>query len=234
MHSVQSNLAREVCRLHHWSDRVWSRRYRSICVSEEEEAQIERMRYLFEQGCKENLVLSPRDWPGASCVNTLVSGYRFQQGDWYDRTGLYRARYRGQDLDLDDFTEHVDLPLVSLPCWQRLSREEYAKECLDLVEMIEVDTRTRHENNGTTILGAPAILSTDPHKRPNKLKNTSAPLVHAHDRAERAAMVERYRQFTVLYWSASADFRAGQLDVEFPEGSFRPAAPYVGRARAPD
>ena len=34
MGSVQSNLAREVCRLHDWSDKVWSRRYRSICVSQ--------------------------------------------------------------------------------------------------------------------------------------------------------------------------------------------------------
>ena len=104
MCSLQSNLAREVCRLHDWSDKVWSRRYRSICIAEDKDTQIERLRYIFEQGCKENLVLSPRDWPGATCVNTLIAGHREVQGDWYDRTGLYRARYRGEDAELHDFT----------------------------------------------------------------------------------------------------------------------------------
>ena len=91
-------------------------------------------------------MLSPRDWPGATCVNTLISGHRDVQGDWYDRTGLYRARYRGQDVSLHDFTERLDLPLVSLPCWGHLSLEEYAKECLELVETIEKETLERHEN----------------------------------------------------------------------------------------
>ena len=233
MHSVQSNLAREVCKLHDWSDRVWSRRYRSICVAEDEDTQKDRLRYIFEQGCKENLILSPRDWPGATCVNTLINGHREQQGDWYDRTGLYRARYRGQDVSLHDFTEHLDLPLVSLPCWAHLSREEYAKECFDLVETIEEETLERHEHENTTVLGVPAILSTDPQKRPNKLKKSPAPLVHAKDSSERAAMIDRYRDFEFRFWAASKEFRSGKLDVAFPEGSFRPAAPYVGRARAP-
>ena len=34
-----SNLAREVCRLVDWSDKVWSRRYRAIVVSGEPEKQ---------------------------------------------------------------------------------------------------------------------------------------------------------------------------------------------------
>ena len=234
MGSVQSNLAREVCKLHDWGDKVWSRRYRSICVSEEEDAQIERLRYLFEQGCKENLISSPRDWPGASSVNTLISGYRWAQGDWYDRTGLYRARQRGQDVSLRDYTEHLNVQLVSLPCWSHLSRVEYAAECLDLVETIEQDTKERQEQERSSILGVTVILNTHPHTRPEKMKTSPAPLVHAKDPEVRREMVDRHRQFSVLFWAASKAQREGETDVVFPEGSFPPPLPYVARARAPD
>ena len=163
-----------------------------------------------------------------------LGGYRSVQGDWYDRTGLYRARYSGNDVDLHDYTEHLDLPLVSLPCWSHLSREDYAKKCLDVVETIEKDTRERHQNNGTTVLGVPAVLSTDPQRRPNKLKKTPAPLVHAKDPEVRQAMTDRYVAFAARYQFASEAFRDGELDANFPAGSFPPAAPYVERARAPD
>jgi len=35
---LNSNLAREVCRLADWGDKVWARRYRAIEVSDEPEA----------------------------------------------------------------------------------------------------------------------------------------------------------------------------------------------------
>ena len=73
------------------------------------------------------------------------------------------------------------MPLVSLPCWGHLSREEYAKECHELVETIEKETRERHQSEGTGVLGTPAILSTHPQKRPHKLKKSPAPLAHAKD-----------------------------------------------------
>jgi hypothetical protein len=33
-----------------------------------------RLRYLLEQGCKEGLVRSPRQWPGATGIEALLSG----------------------------------------------------------------------------------------------------------------------------------------------------------------
>jgi hypothetical protein len=43
---VNSNIAREISRLHGWTDKIWSRRYQAIVVSDEEGAQIARLRYL--------------------------------------------------------------------------------------------------------------------------------------------------------------------------------------------
>jgi hypothetical protein len=63
MRYLNSNLAREVGRLVDWPDGIWSSRYRAIVVSQEEAAQIERLRYVLSNGCKEGLVGRPQDWP---------------------------------------------------------------------------------------------------------------------------------------------------------------------------
>jgi hypothetical protein len=67
------NLAREVARLTGWKDKVWSRRYESILVTEEDTAQVDRLRYLLENSCKEGLVDSPIHWPGVHCAKALIT-----------------------------------------------------------------------------------------------------------------------------------------------------------------
>src|SRR5262245_54852756 len=46
MQFVNGNLARELGRLYGWREKFWARRYRAIVVSHEEEAQVERLRYI--------------------------------------------------------------------------------------------------------------------------------------------------------------------------------------------
>jgi hypothetical protein len=54
-----SKLAREVGRLTGWKEKIFGRRYQSIVVSDEEEAQIARLRYGLAHGAKEDLVDRP-------------------------------------------------------------------------------------------------------------------------------------------------------------------------------
>ena len=65
MNYLNGNLVKEAGRLHRWREKFWGRRYRAIPVSFEPEAQIARLKYLLEQGTKDNLVARPQDWPGA-------------------------------------------------------------------------------------------------------------------------------------------------------------------------
>ena len=97
MNYLNSNLAREAGRLYRWREKFWGRRYQAIVVSEEEAAQVNRLRYLLSQGCKEGLVARPRDWPGAQCVEALVEGVSLE-GLWFDRTREYAARVRGESF----------------------------------------------------------------------------------------------------------------------------------------
>jgi hypothetical protein len=79
------NLAKEAGRLYKWRERFWSRRYRAVVVSDEPEAQIGRLRYLLANGCKEGLVRSPKEWPGASGTEALMTG-KPVRGWWFDRS----------------------------------------------------------------------------------------------------------------------------------------------------
>jgi hypothetical protein len=84
----------EAGRLAHWREKFWSRRYQAIPVSEEEAAQVERLRYILAHGCKEAFVERLRDWPGVSAVGALLEEEPLQ-GYWFDRTREHAGRRRG-------------------------------------------------------------------------------------------------------------------------------------------
>jgi hypothetical protein len=87
-----------VRRLTDWTGKIWERRYQAIVISDEEEAQVARLKYVLSHGVKENLVARLRDWPGLHCVRQIVDGEPLA-GTWYGRTQQYLARRKGEDAD---------------------------------------------------------------------------------------------------------------------------------------
>ncbi len=84
------NLAREVGRLTGWFAAVWARRYDAILVSDEETAQVGRLRYCLAQGVKEHLVAQAEDWPGVHSARALITGEPVEEPG---TTGPWRAAY---------------------------------------------------------------------------------------------------------------------------------------------
>ncbi len=85
MQYVNSNVAREVGDLVDWSGPFWARRYSAIVVSEEETAQVARLRYCLAHGVKENLVERVDQWPGVHSARAILDD-KSLQGYWFDRT----------------------------------------------------------------------------------------------------------------------------------------------------
>ncbi|MDA8020916.1 MAG: transposase [Thermoanaerobaculia bacterium] len=85
MGHLNGNLSKKIGRLHDWSGSMFERRYQCIPVSDEPAAQQARLRYLLQHGCKEGLVLSPRDWPGIHSAAALCHGEAIR-GTWIHRT----------------------------------------------------------------------------------------------------------------------------------------------------
>ena len=175
---LNSNLAREVGRLYGWEDKIWSRRYQAIIVSGEEGAQTARLKYVLANGCKEDLVARPQDWPGVHAARALVAGEALT-GTWFDRTQEYAARRRGEDFDRLKYATTETLHLSPLPCWKDLPAEAWKERTLHLIQEIEEEAAVRRSRTGSQPLGAAAIRGQHPHDRPKRPKKSPAPLFHA-------------------------------------------------------
>ncbi len=162
-----SKLAREVARSTGWRDKVFSRRYQAILVSDEEEAQVGRLVYILSHGCKENLVARPQDWPGVHCVTALLTGEPIE-GTWFDRTKEWEARLRGEEFGARQFADIEVVNLSPLPCWRDLAGEQYRERIAELVEEIIAQAAARRAATGIEPLGPAAILRQQPFSQPAK------------------------------------------------------------------
>jgi REP element-mobilizing transposase RayT len=221
-----SKLAREVGRLTGWREKVFSRRYQAILVSDEEAAQVERLVYLLSHGAKENLVARPQDWPGVHCIHALLTGQPME-GTWFDRTREYAARQRGEDVPPDRFASREELEFDPLPCWRALPANQYRQRIADLVDSIVASAEARRKESGKEPAGATVIQSQNPTSQPARTKRSPAPLVHAASRRVRQEIYRMYGLFVAAFREAAEHLKAGDRTARFPEGSFPPGLPFV-------
>jgi len=217
----QGNLAKEAGRIYKWRGPFWHRRYQHVVVSDEERAQVSRLRYILENGCKEGLVASPRDWPGVSSVQALLGGKRLK-GEWIDRTRQRQASSGPGAETGSQFRDCEVVNLTPLPCWQsvrpRLRRERVQK----LVAEIEAETRVRQQTEGTEPAGVEKVLSHDPHQRSVRSKWSPAPMFHCDSEVAHDLLKRAYAAFNEAFRRASRLWKRGDLGAEFPEGAFAP------------
>lgn len=215
MRDVNSKIAREAGRLHHWRERLWGRRYTDVVTSHEPEAQIGRLRYLLKQGCKERLVASPKHWPGASSIRGLLNGEPIV-GLWIDRTRKYRAGRRDQATQEAFFTSIERVELSPLPCWDELAPHARQSSVRAMVREIE------SEMEGVEVLGKTAVCHQDPHERPSgKARSTAAPRFHAVAPSVRRALEVGYQLVRIAHRKAFEELRAGRR-ATFPAGCLAP------------
>ncbi|HEX4965123.1 MAG TPA: transposase [Thermoanaerobaculia bacterium] len=226
MRYTKSKLAREVNRLTGWRGPVFDRRYEMTVVTDEEAAQIERLRYVLSQSVKEGLVERVSQWPGVHCAGALIDGTPLV-GHWFDRTLEFAARLRGEDFGRMRYATLETVTLSSIPCWAHLSPEVYRARIAEMVKSIEAEAARTREHTGASVLGAEIILSRDPQHRPASLARSPAPRVHAATKAARKAFYEIYAAFVSAFREASEKLRSGDRNAPFPMGSFPPALPFV-------
>jgi len=225
---LNSNLARELGRLHDWHEKLWSRRYRAMIVSDEPEAQRRRLKYVLGTGAKEQLVASPLDWPGPNAARALAHGEPVV-GYWFNRTKEWHARRRGENFQKYDYATRYEIELQPLPGFADLSPEAYRSMVAEVVSEIEKEAAA--ERGDRPVLGVEKILSEDACRRPQTAKKSPAPMLFFAARKEiREAQANSYRDFVDKYELAAdrmiqAALEGRRLDPErhFPTGSFPPA-----------
>ena len=226
MRDFTRKLSIEAGVLYRWKGTIFPDRYHAIEVSDEPEAQIQRLVYHLSHGCKEGLVASPFDWPGVNFLDALLTGEPLK-GIWIDRTAYNTARRQGKDVSEEDFTEHLELPLEPLPCWRHLDQETRRKYVLEIVRHIEEETERRHADAGTRPVGVKAALDHDPHEPAKHLKKSPKPLFHTFTRKVFWEMREALLFLLAAYRDAADRLKVGELWVRFPENTFPPGMPFV-------
>ncbi len=229
------NLAREAGRLHGWSDKFWSGRYKAIWVSGEEEAQVARLKYLLSHGAKEGLVSRPQDWPGVHSAEALLTGEPLD-GLWLNRRQQSATRQRTKHSESNAYAEPENLSLAKLPCWTHLSDAAYRQRIEDLLAEVDQEAAAMRRREGIWLPGRWAcqwsILRQAPHSAPERFEKRPMPLVHAFRKEVRDAWRRTYGWFVTAYRRAAKRLRAGERDVVFPAGCFPPGLPFVAAAGA--
>jgi REP element-mobilizing transposase RayT len=220
------NVARKLGRLTGWTERLWSRRYQAILISDEESAQVARLKYVLSNGCKENLVASPLEWPGVHCVRALLLGEPVE-GTWQSRTLARTFRLRGKPASPGDFETRETVVLCQLPCWKNLSSETYRLRVAELVREIEETAATERKKEGVEPLGVEQICAQKPEVRPETLDKSPAPFIHAATQRARKMLYEAYAAFVAVYREAADKLKRGDPSAAFPPGSFPPHLPFV-------
>ena len=228
----QGNLAKEAGRLHRWRGPFWHRRYQHVIVSDEEAAQVARLRYLLSNSCKEDLVSSPLDWPGVSSLRPTLLGEQLE-GTWVDRSRKGTSASHQDRQTSSTCTSREFAVFEPLPCWSSMPPELVRTRVAELVAEIETETRARHLVASRKPLGAGMVCGQDPHSRPTRSKWSPAPLFHCASKEARSALREAYATFVAVFCATADRLASGGLLQSFPQGAFPPPILIGGQARAP-
>jgi REP element-mobilizing transposase RayT len=218
MQFVLANIARKVGWLVHWRGTFWERRYSAEPVLDDQ-ALVERLRYILSQGVKDGLVRRCRDWPGLSSLRMLVRGSR-RTFLWFGWSKRWTARNDPASTDRfhERWAERETLELTVLPQWAHLPQKRRARRVLELVR----DAEREAEGTHTRVLGRARVLAQHPHYRPARPERSPRPYCHATLASVRRAFIEHYRAFVASFRAASLRWRRGELAIEFPIGAVKP------------
>ncbi len=226
MEFVNTNLSKELGKLYKIKGPKLQS-YHLIPISDEEEAQIDRLRYLISNGVKEHLVERPEQWPGIHGV-TASPDSPCLQGRWYDRSREYAARQRTGEAEPEAFATDERIVLSPLPCWEHLSGEEYARRVGEIVEAEVEKAAVERRRTGQQVLGVKKILKKSPLSYPRKpVEGSPKPRFHTFREAVYKQMWTAYSWVLAAYREAAEALRAGDRDVAFPEGTHPPNLPFV-------
>lgn len=236
---LKTNLSKKLGRLHRWPGSLFRRRYDHVVVSDEEEAQIGRLRYVLAHGLKEDLVPRPQDWPGVHCCEALVTGAPLR-GFWFDDTAAFNARARGERFHRYTHGHAVEVHFDKLPCWQHLTDPEYRSAVAALLRDLQTHHEVRRCTDGHHLPSARVcgrrLRQQDPHDRPATADSRRPrPRFHAFARTARRRLERALAHFLDAYRAAAERLGEGDRSAPFPPGCFPSPLPFVTAepARAP-
>ncbi|MEY4668870.1 MAG: hypothetical protein RL518_1569 [Pseudomonadota bacterium] len=231
MRDFNSAVARAVARFQHSypGGPFWHRRYSAeylvACPDIED-----RFFYTVLQPVNDGLVDDIRDYPGYNCFEDAITGRKrtCKVVKWKEYND---ARRWNRSVSIEQFTELCTLKYERLPGYDHLSSKEY--ETMMRRKLKERTKAVLEVRKAKHSLGPVRLKEIKPGATPKKTKTSGRfdyrPRVLSKD-PERLALGEAwYFSIYFHYKNCSARYRAGELTVEFPPGTYKPPLFTVGR-----
>lgn len=176
--------------------------------------------YIAHQCVSSKLCSNRKQYPQPTLTDDAVKQidrtYRYLKYFEYNR-----AKRKDPNISRDDYCSEHTLKFSRLPGNEHLTDKEYQSM---MYKHLEEHRRELLEKMGDTVfLGAKRLRKVVPGSLPKSSKKGGRrPLVLSTCIHARRAYLDLYFSFVEKYQKASERFRAGEFDVEFPSGMFRP------------
>lgn len=233
-----SGLALAVARLtpNYTGGGLWARRYSGEIIASPED--IERQFfYTVLQPVSDGLVPKISLYRGYNCFHDAVCGIKrkYKVVNW----GKYNAAKRfNPHVRIKDYTEEYELTYERLPGYEHLSQHEYRVMMEKKLEEYRQEILERRRAEGKdSFLGVEALGQVIPGTRAKNPKisdiKSHRPRVLSRCNQRRAEALEWYFDIYYRFKAASKRYRAGELDTEFPPGTYRPPFWLVAKPSGP-
>lgn len=194
------------------SENFWSSDKTSVVQLGDDASLFEKMIYSLTNPVQSHLVDKVFNWPG-------ISSLRYQLDDKpvvIQRPGWFFS-------DKSKLPEQVELSFVRPPEFAHLSHEEWTDMIRAAVAQEEAKAAAQREKTGRRVVGRKAILRQSPFSSPRTQAQRRGlrPQVASKDRWRRMELLNADKQFQRRYREAFARRRAGEVDVEFPYGTYQ-------------
>jgi hypothetical protein len=204
--------------------RFWGRRYSNEFLPAAEDIE-EYFFYTVLQPVKDGLVEKISDYPGYNCFHDAIWGIerQFKVVRWAEYNDAKRF---SDDVKLVDFVDVVTLKYERLPGYEELPQKEYALLMMKRLEERRQKIVQDRYACGLGFKGRAAMKQAERGAKPSATKRSHRyshrPRILAVCAARRHAWKKWYFEIYFAYKEASKLYRAGNRNVEFPEGTYRP------------
>lgn len=209
--------------------RFWARRYSAEYMVGNPDIE-DRFFYTVLQAVNDGLVDDISEYPGYNCFEDAITGTvrTYKVVKWKEYND---AKRWNKSVSIEDFTEQCTLKYERLPGYEKHSQADYAS--IMRQKLKERTAAIIKARGGKPCAGAVLLKKIKPGTRPKRTKTSGPrdhrPRVHAKCHERRTAGEAWYFTIYFQYRVASKRYRAGELNVIFPAGTYKPPVFTVAR-----
>jgi hypothetical protein len=205
-------------------EKFWADEQTSMVHLADKDALFRKLIYSICNPVKDHLVDKVFNWPGFNALRYLLEDKPVvaKRPKWFfDKDG--------------ELPEQVELRFERPPEFAHLSQEQWADKIRKAVAEEERKAAEERRRTGRKIVGRKAILRQSPFSCPKRCTERRGlrPRVATRNKWRRIELLNANKDFLSQYREALRRRRAGELDVEFPYGTFKLRVLGLARCASP-